>query len=204
MLWLIWVPWAELQYHNGTHVLSWHVLLNICCGMLRLSVHCHKYPNKAKWFCMMHLELHKKGKNGLIHTYTHKRLITAFIPIVRCFSTHGYFSPSILGCFILDHKEGRLNGDIVVLGQDTGWKVVMEEIIEVERHFILYKVKEVGLIPMGGVQITQLVAPLNSHPSVFLCFLLLIIMALFPCFFWSSAIFGKLDGASGRDEVQSC
>ena len=39
-----------------------------------------------------------------------------------------------------DHKEGFLKGDIVVLGQDTGWKVVMEEIIEVGKHFILYKV----------------------------------------------------------------
>ena len=52
-----------------------------------------------------------------------------------------------------DHKEGFLKGDVVVLGQDTGWKVMMEEIIEVGKHFILYKVKEVGLIPMGGVQI---------------------------------------------------
>ena len=96
---------------------------------------------------------------------------------------HGYFSSSILGCFISDHKEGCLKGDIVVLGQVTGWKVAMEEIIEVGRHFILYKVKEVGSIPMGGVWITQLIAPLNSHPSVLLHFLLLIIMAFFSCFF---------------------
>ena len=84
-----------------------------------------------------------------------------------------------------DHKEGFLKGDVVVLGQDTGQKVMMEEIIEVGKHFILYKVKEVGLIPMGGVQITQLVTPLNSHryPSVLLRFLLLIIMTFFPCFF---------------------
>ena len=87
--------------------------------------------------------------------------------------------------------------------QDAGHKVMMEEIIEVGKHFILYKVKEVGLIPMGGVQITQLVAPLKSHPSVFLRFLLLIVMAFFPCFFQSSAVFGKLDRVSGRDEVQS-
>ena len=97
---------------------------------------------------------------------------------------------------MLDRKEGFLKGDVVVLGQDTGQKVVMEEIIEVGKHFILYKVKEVGLIPMGGVQITQLVAPLNSHPSVLLHFLLFIIMAFFPCFFQSSAIFGKIDRAS--------
>jgi hypothetical protein len=108
---------------------------------------------------------------------------SAAIPIARHFSTHGYFSPNIPGRFVSDYKEGFLKGDIVVLGQDTGRKVMMEEIIEVGKHFILYKVKEVGLIPMGGVQIIQLVAPLNSHLSVFLCFLLLILMAFFPCFF---------------------
>jgi hypothetical protein len=79
----------------------------------------------------------------------------------------------------------------------------MEGIIEVGRHFILYEVKEVGSIPMGGVRITQLVAPLNSHPSVLLRFLLLLLIAFFPCFFRSSAVFGKPDRVSGRDEVQS-
>jgi hypothetical protein len=67
--------------------------------------------------------------------------------------------------------------------QDAGCKVMMEEIIEVGKHFIVYKVKEVGLIPTGGVQITQLVAPLKLHPSVFLHFLLLIVMVFFPCLF---------------------
>ena len=78
--------------------------------------------------------------------------------------------------------EAFLKGDIVVLGQDTCWKVVMERIIEVGRHFILYEVKEVRLIPMGGVWITQLVTPLNSHPSVLLWFLLFILTVFFPCF----------------------
>ena len=128
---------------------------------------------------------------------------SASIPIAMHLSAHGYFSPSIPRCFILDHKEEFLKGDIVVLGQDTCQKVVMEEIIEVGKHFILYKVKEVQLIPKGDVQITQLVAPLNSHPSVFLHFLLLIIMAFFPCFFQSSAVFMKIDRASGGDEIQS-
>ena len=121
----------------------------------------------------------------------------------KAFFMHGYFSPNIPGCFVSDYKEGFLKGDIVVLGQDTGQKVMMEEIIEVGKHFILYKVKEVVLIPMGGVRITQLVAPLNLHQSVLLHFLLLIIMAFSPCFFWSSAIFGKIDRASEEDEVQS-
>ena len=52
----------------------------------------------------------------------------------------------------------------------------MERIIEVGRHFILYEVKEVRLIPMGGVWITQLVAPLNLQLSVLLHFLALILM----------------------------
>jgi hypothetical protein len=90
---------------------------------------------------------------------------------------------------------------MVVLGQNPGQKVTMEGIIEVGRHFILYEVKEAGLIPMGGIQITQLVAPLNSHLSVLLRFLVLLLMAFFPCFFQSSAVFGKLDRVSGKDEV---
>jgi hypothetical protein len=128
---------------------------------------------------------------------------SASIPIAQRLTSHGYLSPNIPGCFISNNKEAFLKGDIVVLGLDTCRKVVMEGIIEVGRHFILYEVREVGSIPTGGVQITQLVAPLNSHPSVFLRFLLLILMAFFPCFFRSSAVFGKLDRVSGRDEVQS-
>ena len=37
---------------------------------------------------------------------------------------------------------------MVVLGQDTCQKVVMEGIIEVGRHFILYELQEVGSILM--------------------------------------------------------
>jgi hypothetical protein len=72
----------------------------------------------------------------------------------------------------------------------------MEGIREVGRHFILYEVKEVGLVPMGCVQINQLVAPLNLHLSLLLHFLALILMAFFPCFFQSSAVFGELDRVS--------
>jgi hypothetical protein len=128
---------------------------------------------------------------------------SASIPIAQHLTAHGYFSPKIPGCFISDNKEVFLKGDIVLLGQGTSRKVVMEGIIEVGRYFILYEVKEVGSIPMDGVQITQLVAPLNSHLSVLLRFLLLILMVFFPCFFCSSAVFEKLDRVSGRDEVQS-
>jgi hypothetical protein len=74
-------------------------------------------------------------------------------------------------------------GDIVALRPDTHWKVVVDGVMEVGRYFILYEVKEVGSIPIGHVQTTQLVAPLNSHPSVLLRFLVLILMAFFPCFF---------------------
>jgi hypothetical protein len=67
----------------------------------------------------------------------------------------------------------------------------MEGITEVGRYFILYEVKDVGSIPICHVRTTQLVAPLKSHPSVLLCFLALILMAFFPCFFQSSAVFRK-------------
>ena len=74
---------------------------------------------------------------------------TILIINLRLFQSRGIFlhMAIIPGCFVSDYKEGFLKGDIVVLGQDTGQKVVMEEIIEVGRHFILYKVKEAGLIP---------------------------------------------------------
>ena len=78
-----------------------------------------------------------------IHYVDYPPCQSASIPIAWCLSAHGYFSPNIPWCFILDNKEAFLKGNIVVLGQDTCQKVVMEEIIEVGRHFILYKVKKV-------------------------------------------------------------
>jgi hypothetical protein len=116
---------------------------------------------------------------------------SASIPIVQCLTAHGHFSPNILEHFILDDKVANQKGNIVALGPDAHWKVVMERVMEVGRYFILYEVKEVGSFPIGHIQTTQLVASLNLHPSVFLCFLALILMALFPCFFRSSAIFGE-------------
>jgi ABC-type antimicrobial peptide transport system permease subunit len=71
----------------------------------------------------------------------------------------------------------------VALGPDAHRKVVMEGVMEVGRYFILYEVKEVGSFPIGHIWTAQLVAPLNLHLSVLLCFLALILMALFPCFF---------------------
>jgi hypothetical protein len=92
----------------------------------------------------------------------------------------------------LDDKVAYLKGDIVALGPDAHWKVLVEGMMEVGRYFILYEVQEVELIPTSRVQTTQLVAPLNSHLSVLLCFLVLILMAFFPCFFQSSAVFRTL------------
>jgi hypothetical protein len=119
---------------------------------------------------------------------------SASILIAQCLTAHGFFSLNIPGCFVLDDKEAYLKGDILIvaLGLDTHLKVVIEGVIEVGRHFILYEVQEVGLIPIGCVQTTQLVVPLNSHLPVFRHFLVIILMAFFPCFFQSSAIFGKL------------
>jgi hypothetical protein len=93
-------------------------------------------------------------------------------------------------------------GHIVALGPDARQKVVMEGIMEVGRYFILYEVKEVGSFPIGHVRTTQLVAPLNSHSSVLLRFLALILMALFPCFLRSSAVFRK-PGEVSKEEGPS-
>jgi hypothetical protein len=69
-----------------------------------------------------------------------------------------------------DDKVAYQKGDIVALGSDAHQKVVMEGFMEVGRYFILYEVQEVGSIPIGHVRTTQLVAPLNLHPSVLLFF----------------------------------
>jgi hypothetical protein len=127
---------------------------------------------------------------------------SASIPIAQCLTAHGHFSPNILECFILDDNVAYQKGNIVALGPDAHWKVVMEGIMEVGRYFILYEVKEVGSFPIGHIQTIQLVAPLNSHPSVLLHFLALILMALFPCFFQSSAVFGE-PGEVSKEEGSS-
>ena len=116
---------------------------------------------------------------------------SASIPIAQHLTAHGHFSPNILECFISDDNIAYQKGDIVALGPDVHRKVVMEGVMEVGRYFILYEVKELGSFPIGHIRTTQLVAPLNLHLSVLLRFLALILMALFPCFFRSSAIFGE-------------
>ena len=116
---------------------------------------------------------------------------SASILITRRLTAHGYFSPNIPGCFISDDKVAYQKGDIVALGPDAHRKVVMEGVMEVGRYFILYGVKEVGSFPIGHVWTNQLVAPLNLHLSVLLRFLALILMAFFPCFSRSSAVFRK-------------
>jgi hypothetical protein len=93
---------------------------------------------------------------------------SASILITRCLSAHGYFSLNIPGCFISDDKVAYQKGDIVALGPDAHWKVVIEGVMEVGRYFILYEVKEVGSFPIGHFWTTQLVALLNSHSSVLL------------------------------------
>jgi hypothetical protein len=74
--------------------------------------------------------------------------------------------------------------------------------MEVGRYFILYEVKELGSFPIGHIRTTQLVAPLNLHLSVLLRFLALLLMALFPCFFQSSAFFGE-PGEVSKEEDSS-
>jgi hypothetical protein len=125
---------------------------------------------------------------------------SASILITQCLTTHVFFSLNIPGCFVSDDKETYLKGNIVALGLDAYWKVVIEGVMEVRRYFILYEVQEVGLIPIGCIQTTQLVIPLNSHLSVLLCFLVILLMAFFPCLFRSSTDFGKLGRVSKEED----
>jgi hypothetical protein len=115
------------------------------------------------------------------------------ILIAQHLTTHGHFSLNFPGCFILEDKVAYQKGDIVALGPDVHQKVVMEGVMEVGRYFILYEVKELVSIPISHVQTTQLVTLLKSHLSDLLRRLALI---LFPCFFGSSAVFGKLGEVS--------
>jgi hypothetical protein len=100
------------------------------------------------------------------------------ILIAQCLTAHGHFSLNIPGCSISDDKVAYLKGNIVALGPDAHQKVLMEGVMEVGRYFILYEVQEVGSIPIGRVRTTQLVAPLNSHVSVLLPMILLILSCL--------------------------
>jgi hypothetical protein len=127
---------------------------------------------------------------------------SASILIAWHLTAHGYFSPNIPECFISDDNVAYQKGDIVALGSDAHQKVVMEGVMEVGRYFILYEVKEVGSFPIGHIWATQLVTRLNSHPTVLLCLLALILMVLFPCFFRSSAVFGE-PGEVSKEEGSS-
>ena len=136
-----------------------HIILPIICDSHdNQSIHYTQKPTlpplvvfapnrcslKSVYQLILDIDVNLTNITPFVHYVNYPPCQSASIPIVRCFSAHGYFSPNIPGCFVSDYKEGFLKGDIVVLGQDAGWKVMMEEIIEVGKHFILYKVKEVG------------------------------------------------------------
>jgi hypothetical protein len=92
-------------------------------------------------------------------------------------------------------------GDIVTLEVDGPWEAVVEGFKEVGRYFLLFEIQEVGIIPIGCMQTTQLVVPLILHPSAFLCLMAVIIMVIFPCIFQSSMVFGKLGEVSKKEDT---
>jgi hypothetical protein len=108
---------------------------------------------------------------------------SASIPIPHHFIAYGFFSPNIPGCFVSEDEKLYLKGDLVALGVDGPWEAVVEGVKEVGRYLLLFEIWEVGTIPIGCVQTTQLVVPLILHPWAFLHFLAVIIMVIFPCFF---------------------
>jgi hypothetical protein len=84
---------------------------------------------------------------------------------------------------MLEDEKLYSKGDLVALGVDGPQEAVVEGIKEVGRYFLLFEIWEVGTIPIGCIQTTQLDVPLISHPSAFLHFSAVIIMVIFPCFF---------------------
>jgi hypothetical protein len=129
---------------------------------------------------------------------------SASISIPCHFIAHGFFSPNIPGCFMSEDKKLYLKGDIVALGVDGPQEAVVEGVKEVGRYFLMFEIQEVGTIPIGCIQTTQLVVPLISHPLTFLHSLVVIVMAIFPCFFQYSTVFGKLGEVSKKeDKLQS-
>jgi hypothetical protein len=156
---------------------------------------------KSVYKLILDTDINSSNRIPFTHYVNYPPRQSASIPITRRLTAHGYFSLNIPECFISDDNVAYQKSDIVALGPDARQKVVMEGIMEVGRYFILYEVKEVGS-PIGHVRTTQLVALLNSHLSVLLRFLALILMALFPCFFRSSAVFGK-PGEVSKEEGPS-
>ena len=52
------------------------------------------------------------------------------------FIVHGFFSPNIPKCFVLEDKGTYPGDDIVAPEMNGPWKVVVEGFKEVGRHFI--------------------------------------------------------------------
>jgi hypothetical protein len=69
------------------------------------------------------------------HTIPHQ---SASISITQHLTAHGFFSLNIPGCPVLDDTEAYLKGNTVALRSDAHWKVVIEGVMEVGRHFIIY------------------------------------------------------------------
>jgi hypothetical protein len=59
-------------------------------------------------------DVNSTNPTTFIHYVSYPPRQSASIPVARCFSTHGYFSPNIPGCFVSNRKEGFLKDDIVV------------------------------------------------------------------------------------------
>jgi hypothetical protein len=135
---------------------------------------------------ILETDVNSPSRLPFLHYIDYPPQQSASVLIPRCLIVHGFFSPNIPGCFVYSEDEKLYwKGDLMALGVDGPWEAVVEGVKEVGRYFLLYEIWEVGTIPIGCIHTTQLVVPLNSitHPLVLLCFLAVIIMVIFPCFF---------------------
>jgi hypothetical protein len=124
---------------------------------------------------------------------------SAHIPIIRRILASGHCSAKFPGCFVVTESGGFGSGDIVVLGGHGSREVVVENIEEVGRYYLLYAVREVGFLPLNSPMTTHLVMPLSCYrPSYFRC-IARIFLACLPCCFGSLADFGDFgEGSEGE------
>jgi hypothetical protein len=115
---------------------------------------------------------------------------SARIPLPCYIPVFGYFSRSILGCFVTTSDSFK-KGDVVRLGGSETREAVVEGMGCVGRDFISYDIREVGCLPIESHLTTQLIAPLSSCKPFFLQLLIMVYVTLFSPFIRSSAVFGE-------------
>ena len=124
----------------------------------------------------------------------------AHIPIIRHILVSGHFSLKFPGCFVVTESGGFGSGDILVLGGHGSQEVVVGNIEEVGRYYLLYAVREVGSLSLNSPMTTHLVMPLSCYRPSYIRCIARIFLACLPCCFGSLADFGEESEGEGVSE----